>query len=100
MTNIAQLKDSDGNPFYPKTHVSAIEGYTNQTLDPAVQQGLDQKVDKADGYGLSKNDYTDADKAKVAEIDNKQDALLTSPNGTQYKIKVNDDGTLATEQVI
>jgi hypothetical protein len=59
MTNIAQLKDADGNPFYPKTHVSAVEGYQNI-----------------------------------------QDAILTSPNGSQYKIKVNDDGTLTTEQVI
>lgn len=26
MVNIGQMKDRDGNPFYPKTHVDAVEG--------------------------------------------------------------------------
>ena len=36
---------------------------------------LDAKVDKAEGYGLSKNDYSDVDKALVDTISSKQDAL-------------------------
>lgn len=100
MTNIVQMYDADGNPFYPQTHIEAVTGYTAEALDPNVQAALDQKVDKVDGFGLSKNDYSDDDKAKVQEIDNKQDAILISPNGTQFRITVNDDGALTTEQVV
>ncbi len=34
-----------------------------------LQDELDDKVDKADGYGLSQNDYSDAEKAKVTAAD-------------------------------
>ena len=36
-----------------------------------VTQGLNDKVDKESGKGLSTNDYTNADKAEVATIDDK-----------------------------
>jgi hypothetical protein len=37
----------------------------NKPVSTAQQAALDGKVDKAAGYGLSKNDYSDADKASV-----------------------------------
>lgn len=37
----------------------------NKPVSTAQQTALDGKVDKAAGYGLSKNDYSDADKASV-----------------------------------
>lgn len=36
----------------------------------AIQSSLDDKVDKVDGKGLSANDYTDEEKAKLAGLEN------------------------------
>lgn len=41
----------------------------------AVYEALQGKVDKVEGKGLSTNDYSDEEKAKVAQIEGKQDAL-------------------------
>lgn len=38
-------------------------------ISEAQQQALDGKVDKVEGMGLSSNDYTDEEKAKLAGID-------------------------------
>ena len=43
----------------------------------AVAVAVAGKVDKADGKGLSTNDYTDSDKAEVAKIAGKLDRSLT-----------------------
>lgn len=57
------------------------------------------------GKGLSTNDYTDEDKAKVDSIVLLGDAvvaggvILTSLNGTKYRLTVADDGTLTTTAV-
>lgn len=56
-------------PSYSKAEVGL--GNVDNTSDAykpvstAQQAALDGKVDKAAGYGLSKNDYSDADKASV-----------------------------------
>lgn len=41
----------------------------------ALKIELEDKVDKVEGWGLSSNDYTTADKNKVASIDSKQDVI-------------------------
>lgn len=41
----------------------------------AIAKELQKKVDKVEGKGLSSNDYTDKEKAKVAQIEGKQDTL-------------------------
>lgn len=50
-----------------------IETYVMETYNPQLGSNitllLDNKVDKIEGKGLSTNDYTDADKAKVDGID-------------------------------
>ena len=48
--------------------------YVSENLEK-FQADIDGKVDKADGKGLSTNDYTDSEKEKVAEIDNKVDKI-------------------------
>ena len=48
----------------------------NAIQNRAVAEALDQKVDKVSGKGLSKNDYTDADKTKLADLPT--DADLTA----------------------
>lgn len=47
-----------------KTIVEKIEE-TIQTIDTAIQKVLNNKVDKEEGKGLSTNDYTNEDKAKL-----------------------------------
>lgn len=47
-----------------KTTVEKIEE-TIQTIDTAIQKVLNNKVDKEEGKGLSTNDYTNEDKAKL-----------------------------------
>lgn len=49
----------------------AIPNTSNLATKTEVQTGLSDKVDKVTGYGLSKNDYTDADKTAVATIPSK-----------------------------
>ncbi|WP_445505825.1 hypothetical protein [Niallia sp. 03091] len=97
---IMQMKQANGTLFYPKTHINAVKGYVAGMPPEDVSQALEGKVDKVEGMGLSSNDYTIDEKNKVAQIEGKQDSVLTSPNGTKYKIFVNDDGTLRTEVVM
>ena len=40
----------------------------DKPVSAATQLGLDGKVDKVEGKGLSTNDYTDSEKAKVAQV--------------------------------
>src|SRR5574344_1606602 len=41
----------------------------NKPISTATQTALDAKVDSVDGKGLSENDYTTVDKAKLADIE-------------------------------
>lgn len=54
--------------YVSKDDVKNID-VTKQLDDYAKKADLDNKVDKADGKSLSSNDYTDADKAKLDNID-------------------------------
>ena len=61
---------------------------------------IDGKVDKVSGKGLSKNDYTDAEKTAVAAIANKVDkvqgkGLSTNDFTDTYKNKL--DAIIAAE---
>ena len=49
--------------------------YTADKPNLALKSELDGKVDKEEGKGLSSNDYSNADKAKLSELDKKIDAL-------------------------
>lgn len=54
---------------------------TKVKLAPEVQDVLDDvanKVDKVEGKGLSSNDYTDEEKAKLAAIETASDAEVTA----------------------
>lgn len=54
---------------------------TKAKLAPEVQDVLDDvanKVDKVEGKGLSSNDYTDEEKAKLAAIETASDAEVTA----------------------
>ncbi len=63
--DISDLTDSGGLLFD-----GDYDNLTNKpTIPPDLTDDLAAKVDKVTGYGLSKNDYTDAAVAKVAKID-------------------------------
>lgn len=91
----------------PDVPVTSVNGQTGEVEISALDVGaydesqvdtlLDVKVDKVTGKGLSANDYTDAEKEKVKQIDDKQDKIIVSPNGSKFIISVADDGTLSTE---
>ena len=61
----------DLSNYATKDDLNSID-VTSQLNDYAktvdVDSKIDKKVDSKDGYGLSKNDYTDEDKAKVQAI--------------------------------
>ena len=50
--------------------------YTADKPNIALKSELDGKVDKEKGKGLSSNDYTDAEKAKLAGLENYDDAQI------------------------
>ena len=93
------IKDESGNinNIYPATKIANVEGLQSALNAKAnssdVISGLADKVDKVSGKGLSTNDYTTAEKNKLAGIEaqaNKTtvDSALsaTSTNPVQNKI--------------
>ena len=50
--------------------------YTADKPNLALKSELDRKVDKEEGKGLSSNDYTNAEKAKLAGLENYDDAQI------------------------
>ena len=73
---------------------SALENITHSVSDSmneigrdigAIQSSLDDKVDKVDGKGLSTNDYTDEDAAKLSALPTKSE-LNSDLEGKQDKL--------------
>lgn len=64
-----------GSVVTDNTSQRVIRGSNKPVSGDAVYQSLNGKVDKVDGKGLSANDYTTEEKAKVAKIEGKQDTL-------------------------
>ncbi|MGN0594818.1 MAG: hypothetical protein ACI4I6_06630 [Hominimerdicola sp.] len=59
--------------------IPAAASAGNQLTDKAyVDSELSGKVDKADGMGLSSNDYTTAEKDKLASLENYDDSTVNS----------------------
>lgn len=59
-----KMSDSSSNAIANKTVKKYIDGIASKT-DASILSLNEGKVDKEQGKGLSKNDYTDEDKAKV-----------------------------------
>lgn len=55
----------------PTVDAAPASGSNNLVSSGGVYTALGDKVDKVNGKGLSTNDYTNEDKAKVAEVDDK-----------------------------
>lgn len=70
-----------------------IDSFNEWSETVATKTDISGKVDKVDGKGLSTNDYTDTDKAKLAATPTfwvgtqaEYDAIATKDNKTFYYI--------------
>lgn len=79
-------------PKDAKTTVEKIEE-TIQTIDTATKKALDNKVDKEEGKGLSTNDYTNEDKAKLIPTGGTTGQVLAKKTDTDNDVEwVNQTG--------
>lgn len=53
--------------------IPSTDGFATETF---VTEGLDSKVDKVEGKDLSSNDFTDAEKTKLASLENYDDTTV------------------------
>ena len=88
---------TDSKKLFVGSDAGNIEIGTQQAIDEVAIE-LAGKVDKVTGKGLSANDYTDNDKAKV-------DALIVDGDGSSYlsndgKYKPVSSGYLPDEETI
>ena len=75
-TSISALKDTQAT----KNYVDFEVGSLRNELTPTIEG----KVDKVTGKGLSTNDYTDAEKSKLAELSNYDDTEVKSLINAKY----------------
>lgn len=85
------ITDEKGNIIF-KADKDGIHSTSLQLQGENIKSTLEQKVDKVEGKGLSSNDYTDADKAKLSLLSNDMvsasidsELSLTSDNPVKNK---------------
>lgn len=86
------IADNNGNVIF-KADVDGIHSTALTLNGKNIATLIDNKVDKEDGKGLSSNDYTDADKAKLALISSDMasasiDSELSTTSDNPVKNKV------------
>lgn len=64
-----------------------------QDYDASYQSYLVTEIEYRDGLSFKKGERIEANGGDQTEV------VLVSPNGTKYRITVNDSGTLSTTQV-
>ncbi|EAE8345914.1 CCA-adding enzyme [Listeria monocytogenes] len=96
-TDIRVLKNVDDTVFYPKTHLTAVEGLDVATT---TTSGLMSASDKTKLNGIEanaeKNNVTATD---ITNWNKKQEAILVSENGSSFKITVTNAGELKATKV-
>ncbi|EIA19501.1 hypothetical protein [Listeria fleischmannii] len=85
MTKIIFLKNKDGEQYYAKTHKQAMDGLNEAT---------------SSANGLMSAD----DKKKLDQVPNRtneewEEVLIKSSSGQVFKLVVDDNGILSTEEV-
>lgn len=70
-----EMSDSSSNAIANKTVKKYIDGIASNT-DASILSLNEGKVDKEQGKGLSSNDFTDAEKAKLAGLKNYDDTQV------------------------
>ncbi|MBC6137343.1 CCA-adding enzyme [Listeria innocua] len=96
-TEIRVLKNVDETVFYPKTHVTAVEGLNEVSTNASGLMTPNDKV-KLNGIeaNAEKNNVTASD---ISNWNKKQDAILVSENGSNFKIIVTNTGELKTTKL-
>ena len=72
----------------------------NKPISTATQAALDLKVDKVTGKGLSTNDYTTAEKTKLAGLSNYTPPTYTAYTSGLYKITTNTLGHVSSATTV
>ena len=70
------------------------------TVAAYVTQAISGKVDKVDGKGLSTNDYTDAEKQKLAGLSNYTHPKHTAKASGLYKVTVDAEGHVSAAAAV
>ena len=91
--NLLQLKDSNGNTIGTGVTVSTANEYTLPTASSTVLGGI--KV--GDRLSIDSNGVLSAD---IQESTLSNGLILTSPSGYRFKVIVNDEGVLSTEEIV
>ena len=110
---VVHIKDENGNVnnIFPATKIANVEGLQSALNAKAnssdVTSGLALKVDKETGKGLSTNDYTTAEKNKLAGIEAQANKTVvdtalstTSTNPVQNKVINTALGTKADSSTV
>ena len=94
----------DYDNFTNTPTIPTIEDLATELEINKMQSDIDSKVDKADGMGLSTNDYTTAEKDKLATVE--PDANFyehpthTSYSSGLYKVTVDDEGHVSSATLV
>ena len=71
-----------GDPIIAVTNTQVDSAISSTSVNPVqnkvIKEALDNKVDKVEGKGLSKNDFTDALKEKLDEIEEEAEKNVQS----------------------
>lgn len=94
------IRDSENAMFaYIDEQIAAIPEFDPKEIQDAIDANtaaIDTKVDSVDGMGLSTNDYTTAEKDKLATIEDNanfyEHPTHTSHDSGLYKVTVDDSG--------
>lgn len=102
-----KMSDSSSNAIANKTVKKYIDGIASKT-DASILSLNEGKVDKEQGKGLSTNDYTNIDKAKLYKLktDGRANEYLNGagiysrPVMQGYGVSVADDNTVSVDQQV
>jgi len=90
------LAKADGTDFNTIWEDNSFENLTGQPSDNTnMASALSGKVDKVTGFGLSSNDYTGAEKTKLASLTKHYQGKYSSLSALQTAIPVGSDGDYA-----
>ncbi|MBF2399263.1 CCA-adding enzyme [Listeria marthii] len=96
-TEIRVLKNTDDTVFYPKTHLNAVDGLGIVTTSAS---GLMAPGDKTKLNGIEENaEKNNVTANDISNWNKKQDAILVSENGSNFKITVTNTGELKATRV-
>lgn len=77
-------------------HLPEIPSIEGLATEASVTEGLNKKVDKEEGKGLSSNDFTAEEKAKLAELANYDDTAVKELIAQEEEARIAADASLTS----